>query len=62
MNRCPECLGKGEVLCPVCKGTKKDPRNPEHFCGYCGGSGHHKCEMCGGHGHLPEGEKREIAV
>lgn len=28
MNPCPECLGKGEVFCPVCGGTRKDLEIP----------------------------------
>lgn len=52
MKECPNCLGEGKMLCPVCDGTRKDPRNQEHTCSYCGGSGHVKCTICGGHGQL----------
>lgn len=50
MAKCTECNGNGEIFCPVCHGTKKDPRNPEHECGYCNGSGHITCNFCGGSG------------
>lgn len=56
MKKCMECLGKGEILCPVCQGTKKDPRNRERSCGYCGGSGHVKCNICGGSGKLDDND------
>lgn len=56
MKRCPECLGKGEVLCPVCQGTRKDPRNANHSCSYCGGLGHTKCTICGGSGKLHDND------
>lgn len=48
--KCKECLGKGEILCPVCKGTKKDPRNNDKPCGYCNGRGHIQCNFCNGKG------------
>ena len=48
--KCTECLGKGEILCPVCQGTKKDPRNDENSCGYCNGKGHIECSVCDGRG------------
>lgn len=54
MKRCPECLGKGEVFCPVCQGTRKDPRNEEESCAYCGGSGHVKCSVCLGRGQIAD--------
>lgn len=49
MARCKDCNGNGHILCPVCKGTKKDPRtgNP---CGYCNGAGHVECGACNGSG------------
>ena len=46
MKKCPQCLGKGEEYCPVCKGSKKDPRNREKQCGYCVGKGYVKCNVC----------------
>lgn len=56
MKRCPECLGKGEVLCPVCRGTCKDPRNSNHSCGYCGGIGHVRCNVCDGKGKIDDND------
>ena len=49
-DRCKECLGKGEILCPVCKGTRKDPRNASKACGHCNGKGHIMCDVCYGRG------------
>jgi len=46
MKKCPQCLGKGEEYCPVCKGSKKDPGNREKQCGYCVGKGYVKCNVC----------------
>lgn len=56
MKKCPECLGKGEVFCPVCQGTKKDPRNRARPCGYCGAKGHVRCNICGGTGKLDDND------
>ena len=56
--RCPECLGKGEVLCPVCKGTRKDQRNNDWECSYCGGKGHKECPLCYGRGTVPDDFKK----
>ena len=56
MKRCPECLGKGEVFCPVCKGTRKDPRNPSRSCGYCGATGHVRCGVCSGRGQIEDND------
>ncbi len=53
MARCRECNGNGHIFCPVCKGTMKDPRNPEKECGYCNGKGHVECGACGGSGKDP---------
>ncbi|MBQ8003634.1 MAG: hypothetical protein IJ299_00865 [Oscillospiraceae bacterium] len=54
MKRCSECLGKGEILCPVCKGTRKDPRNTACECGYCNGNGHVSCNICSGSGKVDD--------
>ncbi len=56
MKKCPECLGKGEIVCPVCKGSCKDPRNREKLCGYCGGLGHVRCGVCMGTGKLDDND------
>ena len=56
MKRCPECLGKGEVFCPVCRGTRKDPRNLSHSCSYCDGKGHVRCIICEGKGQLHDND------
>lgn len=53
MARCKNCNGNGHVLCPVCGGSMKDPRNPEKQCGYCNGKGHRECDACGGSGKDP---------
>jgi len=50
MAKCKECRGIGDIFCPVCKGTRKDPRNTEKECGYCNGKGHVTCNFCGGSG------------
>lgn len=52
-EKCKECLGKGEILCPVCRGTRKDPRNTSKSCTYCSGKGHVKCNFCDGTGKDP---------
>lgn len=54
MKKCPECNGKGEIICPVCEGTRKDPRNEDKTCGYCRGDGHIRCNICGGSGKLDD--------
>lgn len=56
MKRCPECNGKGEIFCPVCEGTRRDPRNRDEDCSYCGGSGHITCNICGGSGELDDND------
>ena len=53
-KRCMECLGKGKIPCPVCKGTRKDPRDHSSHCTYCGGCGHVKCNICMGTGKLDD--------
>lgn len=50
MEKCKECNGIGEIFCPVCQGTKKDPRNQEKYCKYCNGTGHVRCDICSGTG------------
>lgn len=54
MKRCPQCLGKGEEFCPVCRGTRKDPRNANVPCTYCSGLGYVKCNVCMGTGKLDD--------
>ena len=56
MKKCPQCLGKGEEYCPVCKGNKKDPRNISESCGYCNGRGIVKCNVCMGTGKLEDND------
>jgi Archaea-specific RecJ-like exonuclease, contains DnaJ-type Zn finger domain len=56
MKRCPQCLGKGEELCPVCQGTRKDPRNRESSCSYCSANGYVKCNVCMGTGKLDDND------
>lgn len=53
MIKCYDCNG-GYYECPVCHGTKKDPRNPEKKCGYCNGEGKKCCTTCNGKGVLPD--------
>lgn len=52
MKRCPECLGKGEIICYVCHGTGRDPRPTIKTCACCGGIGHVCCNVCGGDGKI----------
>ncbi|MBR7081234.1 MAG: hypothetical protein IKI49_00775 [Oscillospiraceae bacterium] len=54
--KCRTCLGHGEVFCPVCRGTKKDPRYINAECGYCNGKGHVKCGSCLGTGQVHESD------
>jgi len=54
MKKCPQCLGKGEDLCPVCKGTRKHPENRESSCHYCNAKGHVKCNVCMGTGKIAD--------
>ena len=55
MKNCPECLGKGEIYCSVCKGTKKHPQYPEKSCNYCPESrGIIKCNFCNGRGKVDD--------
>lgn len=56
MKKCPECLGKGEIICPVCSGTRKDPRYECEPCSYCDGKGHVCCNICGGSGYLDDND------
>lgn len=51
--RCPKCA-RGEVLCYVCKGSRKDPRDKTVACTYCRGTGHVPCEYCLGKGTVPD--------
>lgn len=53
MGKCRDCRGNGSVLCPVCGGTMKDPRNNAKECGYCNGRGHVECPACNGTGDNP---------
>ena len=52
--KCPECRGSGKLNCPVCDGTKIDPRTEDKPCGYCGGKGYVGCTVCMGKGEVPE--------
>ena len=52
MANCRICKGTGKEICPVCGGTRKDPRNPEKECGYCK-DGTVTCADCGGSGKDP---------
>lgn len=54
MKKCPECLGKGRIICTVCQGTRSDPRNRNKSCNYCGDLGHIKCNICIGRGKLDD--------
>lgn len=56
--KCKECLGHGEIFCPVCRGTKKDPRYADATCGHCNGKGHIKCGFCLGRGVIDDDEYR----
>ena len=53
MSTCRECNGNGKIICPVCKGSGKDPRNTEKKCGYCNGDGRKECAACLGSGKNP---------
>ncbi|MBQ4556363.1 MAG: hypothetical protein IJA60_01780 [Clostridia bacterium] len=50
---CRECKGSGYLICPVCKGSKKDPRYEDKTCGYCNGDGRKECGECYGKGETP---------
>lgn len=54
MRKCPQCLGKGEDLCHICNGTKRDPRNQTDSCLTCSGKGYEKCNVCMGTGELDD--------
>ena len=49
---CPEGKRSGSVPCPVCRGSRKDPRNSAKSCGHCNGSGKITCSYCGGRGEV----------
>jgi DnaJ-class molecular chaperone len=62
MPTCPKCETAGLTVCPACKGTGKEPPNPQVsnmlqaqlVCGSCRGSGYlapHSCRG-GSSGHL----------
>lgn len=53
MATCRICGGSGREICPVCKGSCKDPRNTDKQCGYCNGTGKVTCSDCGGSGKDP---------
>lgn len=54
MKKCPQCLGKGEEYCPVCRGSRKNPSSPDRACNYCDGKGYIKCNVCMGTGKLDD--------
>lgn len=56
--KCRVCLGHGEELCPVCRGTRKDPRYTNKECGHCNGKGHVRCGFCLGTGQVHESDYR----
>ncbi|KKN44551.1 hypothetical protein LCGC14_0692310 [marine sediment metagenome] len=45
-DKCPDCKGKGDTLCPDCCGRMED----KPFCNTCGGCGREYCETCKGTG------------
>ena len=53
MAKCRNCGGSGKEPCPVCKGSKKDLRNPSKECGHCNGTGKVDCADCKGSGKDP---------
>lgn len=50
---CTECKGEKSTACNVCKGTCKDPIDPELACSYCDAMGSLSCFNCGGSGIQP---------
>lgn len=46
--KCPKCKATGVIICPVCKGSGKDPRNTDKPCSYCDGRGTKECDLCQG--------------
>ena len=52
--RCTDCHGTGKITCPVCNGSKKDPRNTAKDCSYCRGTGKKDCDLCVGKGTVPD--------
>lgn len=53
MAVCRICKGSGKESCPVCHGSRQDPRNPTKECGHCNGTGKVTCADCGGSGKDP---------
>lgn len=51
---CRECRGEGKLTCPVCGGSRVDPRNTEKPCRYCDASGYVTCPECMGRGWTPD--------
>lgn len=52
MASCRICKGRGTEPCPVCGGSRKDPRTG-NTCGHCNGTGTVTCADCGGSGKDP---------
>lgn len=53
MSKCRICGGSGKETCPVCRGSRMDPRNSEKECRHCNGTGKVTCNDCGGSGKDP---------
>ena len=62
MGRCRDCNGRGQIVCPVCHGSKENPRrsSPDDAisrisssCDYCRGVGYLTCSACSGTGDNP---------
>lgn len=51
--KCRECKGNGKLICPVCNGSKIDPRTDNETCGHCNGTGYIACSECLGKGNVP---------
>ena len=56
MKKCPQCNGRGQEFCAVCKGSRRDPRNPQNTCGQCSGKGYVTCNICEGKGQLRDND------
>ena len=57
MKTCTQCRGYGKTICPVCRGSKSDPRNLEVVCGQCNGTGYVECLACLGSGKLDDDQE-----
>ena len=50
-KNCPDCEGKGYIICPECDGKGKFyPFNSISYCYHCNGKGKYTCDNCHGLG------------